>query len=262
VIVNYMPHLPISIENKPIDADTWSVHFLQRSGQGNKYVRFGGFARQRPLPAGPWPSPYWREIDAAIDVLRVRLVGADAFAIDILQIGSGGIRNQARTICATAAALVPNFHIVLEIDSYVFREASVDDIVRASEELATCPAIYRLRDGRVLYVPFAANTHTPEFWREVKDKLAARGIAIAFVPLLQDLPRYLPIFAPISAGLTFWGARDPDTFNSKAFQDMERRAAALAPQYWIQPIAPQGAAPSESLMDEAANTRLLRAEWK
>jgi hypothetical protein len=68
--------------------------------------------------------------------------------------------------------------------------------------------------------------------------------------------------APISAGLTFWGARDPDTFNSKAFQDMERRAAALAPQYWIQPIAPQGAAPSESLMDEAANTRLLRAKWK
>jgi hypothetical protein len=98
----------------------------------------------------------------------------------------GGIWNQARTICATAAALVPNFHIVLEIDSYVFREASVDDIVRASEELATCPAIYHLRDGRVLYVPFAADTHTPEFWREVKDKLAARGIAIAFVPLLQD----------------------------------------------------------------------------
>ena len=84
VIVNYMPHLPISIENKPIDADTWSVHFLQRSGQGNKYARFGGLARRRPLPAGPWPSPYWREIDAAIDVLRARLVGADAFAIDIL----------------------------------------------------------------------------------------------------------------------------------------------------------------------------------
>jgi hypothetical protein len=87
------------------------------------------------LPAGPWPSPYWREIDAAIDVLRARLMGADAFAIDIVQIGSGGIWNQARTVCATAAALVPDFHIVLEIDSYVVGEASVDDMSERQRSL-------------------------------------------------------------------------------------------------------------------------------
>jgi hypothetical protein len=82
------------------------------------------------------------------------------------------------------------------------------------------------------------------------------------VPILQNLPVSGPTYFPISAGLSFWGARDPHYVSSKAFQDMERRFAALAPQYWIQPIAQQSAEPTEQLFVEAANTGLLRAQWQ
>jgi hypothetical protein len=246
VIVHYMPSDPISLDNKPIDADHWAVHYMQRSGENSKNARFGGLARQRPMPAGPWPSPHSWQINAAIDVLRARLMGADAFGVDILALREGvGFWDAERSICAAASALAPDFHIVPEIDAYVFRNASVDDIVKVSAEFAACPAVYRLPDGRILYVPFAANNHPVEFWREVKDKLAARGIAIAFVPILQNLPVSVPTYLPISAGLSFWGGRDPHYVSSKAFQGMERRFAALAPQYWIQPIAQQSAEPTE-----------------
>ena len=128
------------------------------------------------------------------------------------------------------------------------------------EALINCPATYRLADGRALFVPFAPNRQTPDFWREVARKLADRGLAIAFVPDLLDLASNADSFAPISAGLSFWGARDPRTVNSEALKKMQRHAASLA-QYWMQPVAPQDARPYASILWEAANTELLRASW-
>ena len=74
------------------------------------------------MPAGPGPSPHWLEMNAAIDVMRARLMGADAFGIDILELREGvGFWGFERSVCAAAAALVPDFHIVPEIDATVIR---------------------------------------------------------------------------------------------------------------------------------------------
>jgi hypothetical protein len=260
VFIHYFPPLPISIDNKSAESDYWAKEFLQRSGEGNKYANVGGYVRQRPLPAGPWNSPYWQEIEAAIDVLRAHALGADGFGVDILQIGSGRFWDQARRICAAASALQTDFYFIPEIDAAVLSDSSIDEIVQASEELATCPAAYRLSDGRILFVPFAPNTQSPAFWKEVQDRLAQRNIAIAFVPDLLGLARNADQFARISTGLTYWGARDPDTLVSKPQTDMERHAASLT-RYWMQPVAPQDARPKASLLWEADNTGLLRASW-
>ncbi len=260
VFIHYFPPLPISIDNKPAENDYWATQFLQRSGENNKYANVGGYVRQRPLPAGPWNSPYWQEIEAAIDVLRARAIGVDGFGVDILQTGSGRFWDQARRICAAAAALAPDFHFVPEIDASALAKASVDDIVKASEELATCPAAYRLADGRILFVPFAPNTQSPAFWKDVEDRLAQRQIAIALMPDLIDLARYADQFAPISSGLTFWGPRDPATVTSTPLKTLEGHAASLT-HYWMQPVAPQDARPKSSILWEAENTSLLRTSW-
>ena len=260
VFIHYFPPFPISIDNKPAESDYWAKEFLQRSGEGNKYANVGGYVRQRPLPAGPWNSPYWQEIEAAIDVLRARAIGADGFGVDILQIGSGRYWDQARRICAAASALKIEFYFVPEIDAAVLSNSSIDEIVKASEELATCPAAYRLSDGRILFVPFAPNTQTPAFWKGVEDGLAQRNIVIGLVPDLLDLGRYADQFAPISTGLSYWGVRDPDTVTSKPLKEIENHAASLT-RFWMQPVAPQDARPRASILWEAKNTDLLRASW-
>src|SRR5262249_38985480 len=66
LVAHYFPPLPLSLDNKPAAEDYWTAEYLRRSGEGNKYYRQGGYTRQRPLPVGPWPSRYWREINAAI----------------------------------------------------------------------------------------------------------------------------------------------------------------------------------------------------
>ena len=260
VFIHYFPPLPISIDNKPAGSDYWATQFLQRSGENNKYANVGGYVRQRPLPAGPWNSPYWQEIEAAIDVLRAHAIGVDGFGVDILQTGSGRFWDQARRICAAASALTPDFHFVPEIDASALANASVDDIVKASEELAACPAAYRLADGRILFVPFAPNTQTPAFWKDVEDKLAQHKVAIALMPDLVDLARYADQFAPISTGLSFWGPRDPATVTSTPMKLLESHAASLT-HYWMQPVAPQDARPKSSVLWEAENTSLLRTSW-
>jgi hypothetical protein len=260
VFIHYFPPLPISIDNKPTESDYWSTQFLQRSGENNKYANVGGYVRQRPLPAGPWNSPYWQEIEAAIDVLRARAIGVDGFGVDILQTEPGRYWDQARRICAAASAIAPDFHFVPEIDASALAKASVDEIVRASEELATCPAAYRLADGRILFVPFSPNTQSPAFWKDVEDKLAQHHVAIALVPDLIDLGRYADQFAPISSGLSFWGPRDPATVTSASLKTLEEHAASLT-HYWMQPVAPQDARPKSSVLWEAENTSLLRTSW-
>jgi hypothetical protein len=264
VVVHYMPSMPISHDNKPIEADTWALELLRRSGQGGKFANVGGFARQRPLPAGPWSSPYWREINATIDVLRARLMGADGFLVDILRdpkIESGPLWDQTRRICAAASALTLDFHFIPGIDSVALAALSVDEIAKISADLMTCPAIYRLTDERVLYVPYAPSTQTPDFWRQVLAKLAAQNIRIAFVPDLLDPGRFAAAFAPISAGFAIWGPRDLSTLQSEGERRVQQHAASLV-KYWMQPIAAQDARPRQSILWETSNTALLRGYWE
>jgi hypothetical protein len=44
-----------------------------------RFAKLGGYTRERPLTPGPWDSPYRRQINAAIDIPRAQLIGADGF---------------------------------------------------------------------------------------------------------------------------------------------------------------------------------------
>ena len=261
VFIHYFPPYPISFDNKPAGADFWTSGYLSRDGERGKHANVGGFTRQRPLPTRVWDSPYWREINAAIDVLRAHAMGADGFGVDIVQLGEGAYWDQARRICAAATALHIGFSFVPEIDASILSKASVDQIVDITATLTTCPASYRLADGRYLFVPFAPMNETPAYWAEVQKKLAARGIRLAFVPdLLGQYAQQAAEWAPISAGMTFWGWKDLTQASSAATVAAEHKAASLVP-FWMQPIATQDDRPAASLVWEAGNTQLLRTLW-
>ncbi|MBV8211405.1 MAG: hypothetical protein JO133_15225 [Burkholderiaceae bacterium] len=261
VFVHYFPPYPISIDNRPIDRDHWALDYLRREGEGGKHADVGGFARQRPLPTHPWDSPYWKEINAAVEVLRAHVMGADGFGVDIVRIDKHEYWDQARRICGAAAALNVGFYFVPEVDAAILSKATTDQIADATATLLSCPAAYRLPDGRYLLVPFAPNNETPAYWSEVIGKLQARGLPIAFVPDLLGFEQNAPLFAPISAGLTFWGHKDVVEAGSATTVEAERRAASLGP-FWMHPIATQDARPGPVVFWEAQNTALLRTLWK
>jgi len=260
VFAHYFPPYPLSIENKPAEQDYYATQYMKSSGEGNKFAAQGGLLRQRPLPVGPWKSPYWREINAAIDVLRAQLIGLDGFGVDIVDPGKGTSWDQAFRLCAAAAALAPNFYFVPEIDGAILAKASVEEIVELTSRLAACPSLYRLSDKRILFIPFAPQNQGVPFWKDVEDRLHKQGIEIAFVPDLLDLAASAKPFASISAGMTFWGPRDPVTAKSKNTIRTEDTAASLT-QFLMRPVAPQDARPKDSIFWEADNTELFRDLW-
>jgi hypothetical protein len=259
VFVHYFPPYPISFDNKPLGADFWA-EYLSRDGEHGKHAYAGGLTRERPLPTRVWNSPYWKEINAAVDVLRAHAMGADGFGVDIVQLGEGEYWNQAKRLCAAAAALNIGFSFVPEIDASILAKATIDQVVDATVTLTSCPASYRLADGRYLFIPFAPSNQTPAYWAEVQQKSAARGIRLAFVPDLLNFEQTAAQWAPISAGLTFWGHKDLLQASSAATVAAEHKAAALGP-FWMQPIAIQDARPAASVYWEAENTLLLRTLW-
>lgn len=259
VFAHYFPFLVLSYENAPLDQDHWA-QFLSRGGENGKWAHVGGYTRQRPLTPGPWDSPYWREINAAIDILRAQLIGIDGFGIDLTRLYRADKADQANLLCEAAAAIAPGFHIVPEPDGDILKQASPEQMANTLKAMADCPAAYHLPDGRLLVVPFAPNNQPVTHWQEVLTRLESEGIRVAFIPDLLGLAKNAQAFAPISYGITFWGPRDPATARSSATLGAEAMAGALV-SVWMHPIASQDSRPKSAIFWEAANTELFRALW-
>ena len=90
--------------------------------------------------------------------------------------------NQAKIIYDSAAALAPNFYLVLEPDGDILKSATSAQMASLVLQLATSPNIFKLPDGRPLLVPFGPNAESPEYWQEVVTRLEHAGQKVAFVP--------------------------------------------------------------------------------
>lgn len=258
VIVHYFPPMPISLDNAAPSADYWTKQYLTVGGEGGKWADNGGYVRERPLPREPWPTTDWRDRDALLDVLRAKLMGADAFGVDIIGKQENQFWDQAERICKAAAA-VQNFYFIPEIDGASFSKYTVDDVVKAAEHFARCPAVYRL-NGKILFIPFAPDIESAQFWHSVKDKMDADGVQIAFVPDLLNPGKAAADFAPFSDCISAWGDRDPNSIVAGSLEKAGVSAKALT-RCWMQPIAPQDARPKSFSFAEASNTSMFRDSW-
>ncbi len=257
VFAYYFPFFVMSMDNRPIAEDHWSVHYLRREGEAGKYASGGGFVRERPLPVGPWASPYWREINGAIDVLRAQAVGIDAFGVGVQEPRIGQL---VRGICDAAVNLAPGFGVFGEPDGGVLKLLPAEDMARTLASFESCPAALRLPDGHGLLAPFAPQTRPVSYWAEVKERLRAENRAVDFIPVLLDPGRYAPDFGPISIAMSFWGWRDPDLITGPRGQTLMSFVRRISPE-WMQPISPQDFRPKDAVFWEARNTSAFRAAW-
>jgi hypothetical protein len=260
VFVYYFPFFLVSMGNEPIAHDHWALHYMQRSGEGGKYYSSGGFTRERPLPVGPWASPYWREIDETVDVLRAQAIGVDGFGVGIQEAGQGPTFSISEGICYAAAQAAPGFKVFAEPDGDVLRNVSAEDMAKTLIQYQTCPASLRMSDGHTLLAPFAPQNEPPDYWREVLDRLRAADSTADFIPVLLDPGRFARSFAPISSGMSYWGFRDPVLMNSLAARNVIQDATRTAP-IWMQPVAPQDFRPKDAVFWEARNTEAFRVAW-
>ena len=259
VLIHYFPFFELSFENGDLSDDHWAA-FLRRQGVDGRFGERGGFARERPLTPPPWPSPYWREINATIDILRARLIGADGFGLDIPQVGAGRQRDLVHIMCEAAAAVAPDFKIALEPGMAALGNVSATDLANELIFLAASPAVDRLEDGRLLVIPFAADRRPVAFWTEVLDQLQEAGNRVAFVPDFLDLVGHAEQFRGVSFGETLWGPRDPVLAASPVLLRAEQYFRSEVP-VWMAPVAPQGVSPKVSLFWESENTQLFRTLW-
>jgi hypothetical protein len=261
VFAHYLDPFPLSFDNLPSRDDYYSLQFLKRDGEKGKYARVGGYLRGRPLPVGPWESPYWRQINYAIEIFRARLIGLDGFQADMLEANSGKYWDALLMLCETAAAVAPGFSIVPEPDMATLLSIGVEDLVHALTTLARSPAVYRLADGRMLVTPFDPDLNPSALWREVIDVMARRNTPIALIPVLLNFRLHGYRFAPFSYGLSSWGVRDPQSLAEDGLADRvyTLRSGHLA---LMVPVVSQDVRPKSSVLWEAENTRLFRDGWR
>jgi hypothetical protein len=260
VFIYYFPFFEISMDNYPIAEDHWTVDYLQRNGEHGKFAAQGGFTRERPLPVGPWPSPYWREINEAVDVLRARAMGADGFGVGIQQTGQGNTFDISEGVCFAAAHVAPGFQVFAEPDGAVLKTVPADAMAKTIAAYQTCPATLHLADGHALLAPFAPQNEPVDYWRDVLSRLRAANATADFIPVLLDPGHFGPLFAPISAAMSFWGFRDPATMVSLSSRSMMDALRHIDPA-WMQPITPQDNRASVSVFWESRNTEAFRMAW-
>ena len=157
----------------PAAQDVYSVAYLLRSGEQGKYNSVGGLVRDRPLPIGPWTSPYWVQINDAIEILRARRMGADGFAYDMTDLHNGRWGAGFGVMLDTAAAVAPDFRIVAEPDMGILSASTIHGLETQLAQVWPHPASYHLGDGRLLITPFAAEKRTPAIWQQVTADMAA-----------------------------------------------------------------------------------------
>jgi len=257
VFANYFTPFPLSIDHREVSRDYYETQYLSPGGEGGKFLRKGGYLRQRPLTPDPWKSKYWRQTNYAIEILRAREIGLDGFICDLLTIDSGMLWDHTRMLLDTAEAVAPGFGIVLMPDMSSL-QVSKGRLVGALERLSRRPAAYRLPNGRLLLIPYNAQLKPVAWWRSVLKSLENRGVRVAFLPVFQGWNTYARQFEPLCYGMSDWGLRDVDAI--QANRAVMEQVSDYTPR-WMMPVAPQDVRPKDAIYWESGNTRAFRALW-
>ncbi len=77
---------PLSIDNKPSSQDYYNNQYLNKGGESGKWVRQGGFLRQRPLGVAVSSDPNWRLSNMEHEVRMAIARGITGFTIDVLSV--------------------------------------------------------------------------------------------------------------------------------------------------------------------------------
>ena len=255
VFAHYFTQFPRSFDNLPPSTDYYASQYLMPSGEDNKFLRQGGFLRQRPLSRAVVPGSEWEQEDLRWEVQTAAAIGIDGFCLNLLE--THGVHWKRAKALLSAAAASPGFSIMLMPDiTSAFQ--TPQEVVDALVELGASPAALRLADGRLVVAPYCAQIRSSAWWQSVMAGCTARSLPIALFPVLQSLEQHFERFAPLSVGLSEWGMRTPARAGGRAdFSGQAHRRGVL----WMEPVAPQDMRAKDLFLFEAGNTSLFRTMW-
>lgn len=260
VFAHYFPPYPVSIDNSNPVSDYYANNYLNPNGEGGKHIAYGGLLRDRPIGRAPLGGD-WRTTDLQTEVNQAADAGIDGFTVDVMS-WSGQNWDTTVRLMQAAQNAKRNFTVTPNVDaSSGAVNASPTAVAASLAKLYSYSSAYRLSDGRYLLSSFAAEDMAPSWWSSVISTLKnSYGINVAFVAVLQNASQQnMAAFAPISYGLSNWGARTAASM--KNTPNLAASAHALGVK-WMQPVAMQDSRPNGGKYAEANNTELLRASWQ
>ncbi|SAL86415.1 Glycosyl hydrolase family 71 [Caballeronia arvi] len=261
VFAHYFTPFPLSLDNLPARTDYYCTEYLNPNGEANKYLKVGGYLRDRPLPLPRYSNSGYKERALAVEILRARTIGIDGFGVDIMQLNKGAQWDDVMRVYTVAEHVLPDFTILAEPDMSALAGASVEQMVAAIRVIAGKKNAFRTSDGNLAIAPFYAENVRQGYWTDVLRGAAAAGVNVTLVPILLD-PSKAGDFRPITNTLSFWGIRTPTESTEKGgWEDHALTTFESSGADVMIPVAPQDSRPKDSKFWEAANSSLFREQW-
>ena len=276
VLAHYFKPFPLSIDNKNPSQDYYSVNYLQPSGEGNKFIKQGGFLRVRPLPIfAPQNASniYWKLTNMEKEVRMAIARGINGWSYDILSvkdIGNGTCFYKG-TLCELSIMLqaVKNvdsqsrFKVVLMPD--MSSSLSLSDIVTIVKYLYNDTAIYR-NGSKPVIAPFYAEGVSPIQWQSLLQNLTSDGFPILLLPTFLTISsKYINVemYANISIGMGVWATVGVPTQGSSsiAYASTVRNAKSNNSLLFWLGMMPQTYKPKDCILYDSYNSLAYRNAW-
>jgi hypothetical protein len=270
IFANWVPSLPVSIDNKAPASDYYAVNYLTPNGEGGKHAAYGGFLRDRPLGRAPIDGN-WRLEDMKTEVRNAIAAGIDGFTVVMYGFpGSDSSTqqwNNVRLMLEAAEAVDSGFKIIPMPDmTSSLYDADVNSMSARMAELAKFGSAYRI-NGKLVLSPFTAEQKSVGYWSSVISTMTNNyNTPVAFFPTFQNESKYAPSFDSISYGMGTWGDRDP-AYNSPTSTSPTGPIGRITSikalgQLWMHPISLQDVRPRSAKYWESNNTENLRNTWE
>jgi hypothetical protein len=259
VFAHYFYPFPVSIDNSPSAKDYYNTQYLTRTGESNKWLKEGGYLRQRPLGVTPSTNPNWLQLNMEGEVRAAIARGITGFTFDSMAASDAtDSSSELHLMLAAAQAVDSRFKILIMPDMSVLgTDASA--VVQIIAAVAGSPAAYRLSDGRLVVSPFDAGLNTPAWWQSVISQLSSQGIQIALVPTFLGWASEAAAFSALSYGFSDWG-----TATVAGVDALEGGPAIVHSSYkkiFMMPVDPQQYRPKDFVYWDAGNSAALREAW-
>jgi hypothetical protein len=259
VFAHYFLPFPVSLDNLPPAVDYYNTQYLTKDGESNKWVKEGGYLRQRPLGTTPSLLSNWQRLNMEAEVRTAIARGITGFTFDTMSASEAtDSSGPLQTLLAAAQAVDSRFKIVVmpDITSLGSDSAAVIQIIAA---VAGSPAAYRLSDGRLVVSAFDANLNSAAWWQSVLNTLSAQGIKVAFVPTFLGWSSYASSFASLSYGFGDWGTATGPA--ASAMQSYPETVHSTYDKIFMMPVDPQQFRPKDFVYEEAGNSAAFRNAW-
>ncbi len=259
VFAHYFHPFPVSIDNHSPAADYYNAQYLSRTGESNKWLKQGGYLRQRPLGVTPSANPNWQQLNMEGEVRAALARGITGFTFDSMAVSDAtDSTSDLHLMLAAAQAVDSRFKVLIMPDMTVLG-TDTNAVIQIIASVAGSPAAYHLSDGRLVVSPFDASLNTPAWWQSVVNQLSAQGIQIALVPTFLGWSGAAAAFSAFSYGFSDWGSATVG--GASALEGSPASAHSTYKKIFMMPVDPQQYRPKDFAYWEAGNSAALRAAW-